>query len=290
MYRLLCTMYCICTDYSILCTDYCAGIWGLGEFDKINHVLVQGIRAFLGAHRHIAKACLLSDMGWPLDTTRRKVEILRYWNRIHHLSDNRLTKKIFNWLYNGNSVWCRDACEVLTECEMLDVYRNNVMCNVGEANSFFMDNQFRRLETEILFKPKLRIYKELKDNFSQPEPYITSDINRKTRSLINQFRSGSLPLAIETGRWNNIEQELRFCKVCNKGTVKDEIHFIFQCEPLRFVREKHQQPLHCDFLNDDSQVTPTQLLKHFMSANTIKTFAKFLHELYDARRDTLYNS
>ena len=104
-------------------TDYCAGIWGLGEFDKINHVLVQGIRAFLGAHRHIAKACLLSDMGWPLDTTRRKVEILRYWNRIHHLSDNRLTKKIFNWLYNGNSAWCRDACEVLTECEMLDVYR-----------------------------------------------------------------------------------------------------------------------------------------------------------------------
>ena len=40
-----------------------------------------------------------------------------------------------------------------------------------------------------------------------------------------------------------------------------EIHFIFQCEPLRLVREKHQhcdfvdQPLHCDLLNDDSQVT-----------------------------------
>ena len=37
-------------------------------------------------------------------------------------------------------------------------------------------------------------------------------------------------------------------------------------------------------------MSPTQLLKHFMSANTIKTFAKFLQELYDARRDTLYNS
>ena len=24
-------------------TDHCAGIWGLGEFDKINHVLVQSI-------------------------------------------------------------------------------------------------------------------------------------------------------------------------------------------------------------------------------------------------------
>ena len=81
---------------------------------------------------------------------------------------------------------------------------------------------------------------------------------------------------------------LHTCRV--EDTVEDEIHFIFQCEPLRFVREKHQQPLHCDFLNDDSQVTPTQLLKHFMSANTIETFAKFLQELYDARRDTLYNS
>ena len=27
-----------------------------------------------------------------------------------------------------------------------------------------------------------------------------------------------------------------------------------------------------------------------LSANTINTFAKFLQELYDARRDTLYNS
>ena len=45
---------------------------------------------------------------------------------------------------------------------MLDIHRNNVMSSVREANVSLMNNQFRRLETEVLFKPKLRIYKDVK--------------------------------------------------------------------------------------------------------------------------------
>ena len=37
-----------------------------------------------------------------------------------------------------------------------------------------------------------------------------------------QFRSGILPLRIETGRWKNESIEGRVCLVCEENIVKDE--------------------------------------------------------------------
>ena len=106
-----------------------------------------------------------------------------------------------------------------------------------------MNNQFRRLETEVLFKPKLRIYKELKDNFSQPKPYTTLDINRKTRSLILQFRSGSLLLAIETGRWHNIDREyIDFVKFVIKPALKMNSILFLNANPLSGSEKNIQNP------------------------------------------------
>ena len=48
---------------SLVCpiTEYGAGIWGLGEFENI--ILLTACRTYLGAHRHVAKTCLVADMG-----------------------------------------------------------------------------------------------------------------------------------------------------------------------------------------------------------------------------------
>ena len=77
---------------SLVCpiTEYGAGIWGLGEFENINKILLTACRTYLGAHRHVAKTCLVADMGWLSDYNRRQVEMLRTWN----------------------SAWCRDIQEV----------------------------------------------------------------------------------------------------------------------------------------------------------------------------------
>ena len=61
---------------SLVCpiTEYGAGIWGLGEFENI--ILLTACRTYLGAHRHVAKTCLVPDMGWLSDYNRRQVEVL----------------------------------------------------------------------------------------------------------------------------------------------------------------------------------------------------------------------
>ena len=42
-----------------------------------------------------------------------------------------------------------------------------------------------------------------------------------------QFRSGILPLEVETGRYQNIPLEFRLCLMCDENACEDETHFMF---------------------------------------------------------------
>ena len=48
---------------------------------------------------------------------------------------------------------------------------------------------------------------------------------RHERSLLVQFRSETMSLRIETGRWQGKPLEEILCLVCNRGIVEDEFHF-----------------------------------------------------------------
>ena len=45
------------------------------------------------------------------------------------------------------------------------------------------------------------------------------------------FRTGALPLAIETGRYSRPQVHLndRLCKLCENSVVEDEQHFMMNC-------------------------------------------------------------
>ncbi len=61
-------------------------------------------------------------------------------------------------------------------------------------------------------------------------------MNRKQRSYLVKYRSGILPLEVETGRWQNKPVEERKCKVCKSGKVENEFHFIFICTLYTNIR------------------------------------------------------
>ena len=54
-------------------------------------------------------------------------------------------------------------------------------------------------KNEMLMKPKLRTYKEIKNNFVV-EPYVTNNVTKYHRSIYAQFRCGILPLHMLTLR------------------------------------------------------------------------------------------
>ena len=56
------------------------------------------------------------------------------------------------------------------------------------------------------------------------------NIKRSQGSLVAKLRLGTLPIRVETGRYNGIEREKRLCLVCKDGRVEDESHVMFHCQ------------------------------------------------------------
>ena len=58
-------------------------------------------------HRYSPNAVLHGDTGWLTDKYRRYLAILRFWNRLIGMPNDRVTKKIFNWDFeNDRNGWC----------------------------------------------------------------------------------------------------------------------------------------------------------------------------------------
>ena len=79
----------------------------------------------------------------------------------------------------------------------------NLCCNINFIKNKFLLKFEEKWFENVLLKPKLRTYMQIKSNFG-PELYVTSHLQRSQRSLVAQLRSDILPLAIEVGQFKNI--------------------------------------------------------------------------------------
>ena len=64
------------------------------------------------------KTHLWMTLMYIIQRIRQKVEIIRLWNRIINMDDERIPdlKAIFNWEYNlGSNNWCKSGKHILTE-------------------------------------------------------------------------------------------------------------------------------------------------------------------------------
>ena len=156
--------------------------------------------------------------------------MLRYWNRLCILDNSVVAKQIFNCTVqtgNNSNFWLNNVKHVFQSLNLL-----SSLSNKKEVDLKSCDVKFRKMTQEnwkvnILHKPKLRTYRVLKDNVAA-ENYLS--LPRYQRSLIAKLRSGTLPLAIETGRYTNVPIENRTCTLCSNNLIEDEIHFMCVCE------------------------------------------------------------
>ena len=154
------------------------------------------------------------------------------------------------------------------------------------AWSCFHENQCNIWTNEISNKPKLRTYVTFKQNY-KVEDYVISFINRYQRSYLAQLRTGILPLHIETGRWYNVDEQNRLCKVCNTNQIENENHFLFHCKTYdnsraKFIENVCRVNPNFPTLNDNSK------LQFLMSKGIVNVFSKYICEIYNIRKNIIY--
>ena len=118
--------------------------------------------------------------------------------------------------------------------------------NTKHVKELFMAKTENDWKLELESKPKLRVYKTFKNKY-ETENYLNTYISKSKRSLLVQFRTGVLPLRIETGRFHLIKDtssnklrklnvDERTCLLCKSNEVEDEIHFLCHCVAYENLR------------------------------------------------------
>ena len=182
--------------------DYCSGVWGYGKYHHIKSVQHRALRYFLGVHRYTPILAIQGDSGWFSSSYRHQLNIIRLWNRLLTLPDDRLTKKVFLWdleqLCNNN--WSQKVKLLLDSLDMSVYFLNRMICNVNTVDEKLRHKFVNIWTEELQTLPKLRTYRTLKSYF-ETEKYVTMDIPKGHRSILAQFRCGVLPIRIETGQY-----------------------------------------------------------------------------------------
>lgn len=262
-------------------TDYGAEIWGFRKESNTDQVQLKAIRNFLGVHKHAPNLAILSDMGWIPSPIRRKVCLLRYWNRLIKLDDDRLTKHVFNSDYDNSAKWCMSVYDIFKEIGLGELYTDKLVCDLEICKKLLMENYSKSWKDLVLQKPKLRTYCQIKENFGT-EKYVKLNLSRSQRSFLAQLRSGTLPLQIETGRFRGIDIKFRQCHFCDQ--IEDEYHFLFDC--CEYVNERHNFLSSTNY--DMSQGSQADTLR-FLCTQYARRLSKYVSQIWNIRKNKMYN-
>lgn len=266
--------------------DYSSGVWGYKDLNYLESVQNRAMRFYLGVNRFASNHVISGDMGWESSHSRRKLCMIRLWNRLMLMPDARLTKQIFIWDYSVcRNTWSTEIKKVFEEIDMLHCYVNLESCNIKIAHEKLLEREKTIWSESIVTKPKLRTYIQFKESFCT-ENFVLYNLSHSERSLMAQLRAGILPLRLETGRYTNTPVDERLCAFCNGGCVENEMHFVFECDLYNELR-KNLFSYVSSQLNDFCTLNRVDMLK-CLFRDFPRQFSKFIKNAFDLRSRNIY--
>ena len=268
--------------------DYCAGVWGFKKFEKIDSVQNKAIRLFLGVHGYAPNLAIQGDMGWVCSHTRRKTEMIRYWNRLLKMEDGRIPKKILRWeMEKRGANWAAEVRNLLDGIGKEGDFYNMQLIDLNDFKNKICFEDKENWKKYIGNVPKLRSYILFK-NEMQLEAYVYKVINRGHRSTLAQLRCGILPLRVETGRYISIPLEYRLCLMCSENKIEDENHFLFECTCYQNMRISFLANIFLKYPLFDSYSFGKKC-QIIMNEEMVKETAAYVYNIYQCRRKILYS-
>ena len=272
---------------------YCAGIWGLTDYTKINTVQNKACRYFLGVGKNASNAATRGDMGWTNCFVKQRLESCRLFCKLSNTTDNRLVKSIFKWSKSHGKCWEKRFMKFVRDSGLTNLFQTEYMSIesvIKQCKSKLIEidkgkwhsNLFN--DTGQVNGNKLRTYRIYK-TFLEPEVYVKLPLIRDHRRILAMFRCGNLPLYIETGRFARpkIPVNERTCFHC-KDVVENEIHFLLECPLYDDIRRKLFQKANLCNTDFDAFNFTNKLIFLMNNINMQPLVAKTLFDMWERRK------
>ena len=108
-------------------SDYCGPITGFSTSQSLLKLHLRAIRSFLGLPKNACVPGVLSEVDLLMPEYRSRIQMIRHYQRMLNMPDQRLTKKIMLWDREQNETnivktWSSEVREILNECGLLQIY------------------------------------------------------------------------------------------------------------------------------------------------------------------------
>ena len=270
--------------------EYASEIWGYKHYKCTDSIQERAIRYFLGLHRFTPIPALRGEVGWISTQCRRWINMVRFWNRLVEMPENRLTRKLFTWdlaqVDNGQN-WSSELQAIFSISQLSHVFERKTVCDLEAFKVKCGNYDTENWLTQVCGKPKLRTYVKFKQDMNT-EFYATCLLPKYQRSVFAKLRCGILPLKIETGRYNSTALEERICEFCQIGEVEDELHFVCKCTLYDNLRLSLYNAVILEFENFLNLSDEDKFV--FLMQKKQRTTARFCWNAFCLRRQMLFGN
>ena len=217
------------------------------------------------------------------------------YSRLSSINSERLLYEAYNLEKEKMKIretgFCNYVTNILDKIGMSNVWRvqikhdrNNILEKTViliRSNDVFSQTAL----THIQNTNKLSFLKSLKGVYNS-EKYLQIN-NFSNRKATTKLRTSNHTLAIEAGRWTNIERGNRLCKQCTLHKIEDEIHFLFHCTKKTAERQKTFETIktktNIDLSINENINENLKSLFYSDSLSSLNTLGKFIKYSFSER-------
>ena len=218
------------------CKNMHNSLYDIGFKSPMTTAQLKYFKFILGLTRQCPNMAVLGEVSETPLFLKAYTAMLKFWNRVRHMSDETLVNKAYLENVEMNSNWCQ-TIQILNASQNLNTttHSNVEFPKVAKHNirSNFTRYWKSRINDQNIEK-KLELYSKVKHTFKR-DPYLNIPSFRK-RQILSKFLCSNHKLEIEIGRHKNIPRQDRLCKVCDLGVVEDESHFLIVCPVYSDIR------------------------------------------------------
>ena len=266
---------------------YGSEIWGFHPAPDVERVHMKFLKQILGVRPQTSNVTIYGELGRMPLSIIRKERILKYWYKLIKSPESLIYKAFLNLKDDNSRVigWAQEVNKLLNDLGFNYLWNNDnvTLLQLNKVIERLKDQYLQYFYSELNKCSKLITYNKIKKEFTR-EKYLDCVTNDKHRVALSRFRCSAHKLAIEEGRYRNIERNQRICSRCNINVIENEYHFLLVCPLYRDIRNETLPHYYCVW---PSQQKFEKLLNSTQTS-ILKKIAKFIH-FANLRRENFLN-
>ena len=253
---------------------YGCEVWGFHAALDVERVHLKFLKQILGVRTQTCNNAVYGEIGRAPLSVIRKVRILKFWFKIIK-NPNSLLYKICQDQINNSYLdsWASKVKQLFNELGFSFLWNNSNITNlqltriIERVYDQYYQNWYEALRTSS----KLSTYRTIKTKF------VTDG---RHRSELAKLRYSAHKLAVEEGRYRNIERQQRLCIHCQ---MSDEYHFLLTCPFYREICIKYIPKYYITWPN----INKFKSLLTTEKPTLLKKISNFLYRAKQKREENL---